>query len=95
MREFLFGLMTRIGEKLSGLTLSFWHSCHQSRSNIQVLQAYIKERMFILSLDHVSFFQTAKDSADPWYLQQTGKKLVKVRITDTVFEIDSLKHDTV
>lgn len=40
--------------------------------------------MFYLLLAHTNayifFLNVAKAAADPWYLQQTGKKLVKVRI---------------
>lgn len=48
-----------------------------------------------LSLVHVTvhilnnFFllNVAKNTADPWYLQQTGKKLVKVRINILQFDL--------
>lgn len=33
----------------------------------------------------------AKNTADPWYLQQTGKKLVKVRIKFIVRDLSDLR----
>lgn len=48
-----------------------------------------------LSLVHVGthilvihfLFNVAKDAADPWYLQQTGKQRVKVRLVVVVRDV--------